>query len=396
VRTQEIPNKQGVKARVKPKLSGSSSSKEPRSFDLGFIQQLHGLSRWTAIVPIVVLLIFLCSELALAFGNSPVKVDTRSRIITDYSPWDFTIIRALDDGITDEIENDMVRYGDGSEVPLARLSDPIKAPGEFKIMIMETPVPTPSLTEVVETPPTLDPKVTVSITPTESESGTETVTPTSTQHSYIAETETATTSPVSITETVTPTKTATSTITLTSTVTASVTATFTPTIATRTVTPTVTSSSTPKPPPPLCFEEGGWYALHYHTPNGSQNHVSAEFHEGHGMPDGPMLLNSVIIESVNLRQEGVADVERIEKVQVGWRNGTMQDIPWSGEASPNVTIPIGIEMPYVYPAIDHAYRATYVTFYLGGDIDGSYYLTLTIFIPEYSRRCSITADYSTN
>jgi len=109
-----------------------------------------------------------------------------------------------------------------------------------------------------------------------------------------------------------------------------------------------------------------------------------------------MALNSVIIESVNLKQEGVTAVERIEKVAVGWRNGTMQDIPWSGEASANVTIPIGIQMPYVYPALENAYRATYVTFFLGGDIDGTYNVTLTIYIPEYSQRCSLTSIFSTN
>ena len=135
--------------------------------------------------------------------------------------------------------------------------------------------------------------------------------------------------------------------------------------------------------------------MHYHTPTGSFNVVSTEFHEGHGMPDGPMALNSVIIESINLRQENVAAVERIEKAQVGWRNGTIQDIPWSGDEDANVTIPVGIEMPYVYPELDHAYRATYVSFYLNGNLDGTYRIRLTIYIPEYSRRCVIASTYST-
>ena len=135
--------------------------------------------------------------------------------------------------------------------------------------------------------------------------------------------------------------------------------------------------------------------MHYHQPSGAYNYVGAEFHEGHGMPDGPMALNSVIIQSVNLKQENVTSVESIEKVQVGWRNGTIQDIPWSGGAGADVTIPIGIEMPYVYPDLQDAYRATYVTFFLRGDIDGHYKITLTIYIPEYGRQCSITAGYTT-
>jgi hypothetical protein len=345
------------------------------------------------IVPIVVLLIFLCSELALAFGNNPEEVDTRSRIITDYSAWDFTIIRALDDGITDEIENDLVRYGDHAEDILVRLSDPIKSPGDFTITGIDTPEPTPSPSvtpstgNITETPTSINPEYTASPTPTDLEEEPITITPTFTDDLPVINTDTVTPSPTFVTGTPSPSVTSTTAFTSTPTATA------TPTIVTPTAAPTSTSTSSA--PPLLCFEEGGWYALHYHTPNGSQNHVSAEFHEGHGMPDGPMLLNSVIIESVNLKQENVTTVEGIEKVQVGWRNGTLQDFLWSGEANPNVTIPIGIEMPYVYPLLDHAYRATYVTFFLGGDIDGTYKITLTIYIPEYSRRCTITAGYST-
>jgi hypothetical protein len=108
-----------------------------------------------------------------------------------------------------------------------------------------------------------------------------------------------------------------------------------------------------------------------------------------------MALNSVIIESVRLRQVEVSDVERIEKVQVGWRNGTLQDFPWSGPESADVTIPIGIEMPLAGPPLDHFYRASYATFFLNGDIDGSYQISMTIYIPEYSTRCSLTAGYST-
>jgi len=387
VRTYEIPTNRELKRRIRSKFSGGTHPKGTRTEGAGFIQHVQVFIRWSAIVPIVVLMIFLCSELALAFGNTTEEVDTRSRIITDYSAWDFVIIRALDDGIAKDIEDDLVRYGTGSDDALTRLSDPIKSPGEFTIMVVETPVPTPSPSpgKVEETPPTVIPMITASPTPTNRGDEPETITPTSTEYINVSGTETVIASPTFPTETPMPTETSTPTFTVTAT------ATVTPT-----VTPTSTSSATPNPPPPLCFEEGGWYAMHYHTPYGAINYVGAEFHEGHGLPEGPMALSSVIIESVNLRQEAVATVERVEKVQVGWRNGTMQDIPWSGETSPNVTIPIGIEMPYIYPEITHAYRATYVTFYLQGNIDGTYKVTLTIYIPEYSRRCTMTAEYSTN
>ena len=62
--------------------------------------------------------------------------------------------------------------------------------------------------------------------------------------------------------------------------------------------------------------------MHYLQPDGDLNYVGAEFTDGHGLPEGPMVLNTVIIESVNLKQIDVAVVESIEKVQVGWRNGT--------------------------------------------------------------------------
>jgi hypothetical protein len=167
-------------------------------------------------------------------------------------------------------------------------------------------------------------------------------------------------------------------------------------VPTNTLGPTKTATSTPLPPTPsipLCFEEAGYYALHHHATSGNYNIVSAEFHEGHGYPNG-MLLDTVIIESVNLKQEAVEDVERITKVQVGWRNGTMQDVLWSGARSPDVTIPIGIEMPIVPVGwLNCGYRGTYTNFYLTGVLTGTYKMTITLYIPEYDRRCIQTAEY---
>jgi hypothetical protein len=81
-------------------------------------------------------------------------------------------------------------------------------------------------------------------------------------------------------------------------------------------------------------------------------------------------------------------------VQVGWRNGTMQDVLWSGARSPDVTIPIGIEMPIVPVGwLNCGYRGTYTNFYLTGVLTGTYKMTITLYIPEYDRRCIQTAEY---
>jgi len=165
--------------------------------------------------------------------------------------------------------------------------------------------------------------------------------------------------------------------------------------------PTNTHVPTNTPPPyvsptpsiPLCFEEGGWYAMHWNEATGAHNYVGASFYEGHGLPDGPVALSSVIIESVNLKQEFVDTVEKVDKVQVGWYTTGTVFYYWDGDTSDDVTIPIGMEMPWW--GSWSAYRATYVTFYLRGDIDGNYKITLTIYIPEYDHRCSLTAEYYT-
>jgi hypothetical protein len=174
-----------------------------------------------------------------------------------------------------------------------------------------------------------------------------------------------------------------------------------PVFDTLTPIPTNTPVPTNTPPPyysptpsiPLCFEEGGWYAMHWHEATGQYNYVGASFHEGHGLPDGPVALSSVIIESVNLKQEFVDTVEKVDKVQVGWYTTGVVDYPWYGDTSDDVTIPIGMEMPWWGSWC--GYRATYVTFYLRGDIDGNYKITLTIYIPEYDHRCVMTAEYYT-
>jgi len=166
--------------------------------------------------------------------------------------------------------------------------------------------------------------------------------------------------------------------------------------------PTNTPMPTNTPPPyysptpsiPLCFEEGGWYAMHYHDPYANYDQVGTEFHEGHGLPDGPMALQTVIIDSVTLNQEAVDTIETIERVQVGWRDGTTQWITWGGPAEQIVTIPIGIEMPIVPEGwLWCGYRATYTTFDLRGPIDGNYKMTLRVYIPEYDHYCEITSAY---
>jgi hypothetical protein len=123
--------------------------------------------------------------------------------------------------------------------------------------------------------------------------------------------------------------------------------------------------------------------------------VGAEFHEGHGYPN-EMLLDTVIIHSVGLRQEAVEDVERIQKVQVNWRDGSIQDVFWDGPAEADVTIPIGIEMTIVPTGwLNCGYRASYTTFYLSGNLSGNYYMTITLYIPEYDTYCTQTAGYFT-
>ena len=336
---------------------------------------LRPLMGWLILVPLIIVLLVVSSELGLAFIDPLPEINLDSHLTAGYGPWEPYRVRALQDGILAEIRQDLQYQGLSPEKVEARLSNPIQSGGEFTIKVVQNP----TTTSTPASDPGIDP---------------ETLTPTLTEAASGLMIETITPSPTYLRVSPTTTKTTTPTASCTASATTSMTATIS---ATATITPTGTSSSTPKSTPPLCFESGGWYAMHYTQINGDLNYVGTEFTEGHGLPNGPMALNSVIIESVNLKQVDVGVVESIEKVRVGWRNGTIQDIAWSGGAGPSVTIPIGIDMPYVYPELgDNAYRATYVTFFLRGDIDGSYEMTITLFLPEYHHHCSMTVEYSTH
>jgi len=50
-------------------------------------------------------------------------------------------------------------------------------------------------------------------------------------------------------------------------------------------------------------------------------------HEGDGWPDGPAL-DRIILQSVRVQQVDVADVESIEKLEVGHSLDSIIPIPW--------------------------------------------------------------------
>ena len=223
-------------------------------------EQLRGLGRWLIIVPVLLLLLFGCSEIALWGTTSTVFADTRSKLQADYKPWPYVVISSISANIIEEIERDVRDDPDAESaappeivaqghflltptVVAGSTGAPIAAGETATATLTVSPSPTPTLTATSPTN-TPTPTFTPSRTSTPSHTPTRTLTPSRTPSRTFTPTRTLMPSP---TRTSTPTSTRTNTATNTPTFTRTNTATNTPTFTrtnTATNTPTFTRTNT--------------------------------------------------------------------------------------------------------------------------------------------------------
>ncbi|MBI3241886.1 MAG: hypothetical protein HYZ49_06275 [Chloroflexi bacterium] len=248
-------------------------------------EQLRGLARWFIIVPVLLLFLFGCSQLALLGATPPALADTRSKLEADYKPWPFVLNASINSNIIEEIQRDEQANAEtGESLPLdivkeeaflltptsaadnatgtAIASNGVTATATLNLLPSPTlsgsatasptftPTrPTATATRTFTSTPTrtFTPSPTLSRTPsrTFTATGTATRTPTRTPSRTPTPSRTFTASPT-FTRTHTPTLTRTNTPTRTFTPTATFTRTFTPT-HTRTPSATATNTFTSTP-----------------------------------------------------------------------------------------------------------------------------------------------------
>ncbi len=125
-------------------------------------ENLRDLIRWLSLIPVVLLFLTVCGQLALTKPKSP-AADTRSLLQADYQPWPFIVFRPVNPAIVQEIMQD--------QGPENRLEQPV-ATGSI------WPIPTPTKGKVASIPTsTREPEVTQDRTPTEPPPPTNTATP---------------------------------------------------------------------------------------------------------------------------------------------------------------------------------------------------------------------------
>src|SRR5262245_59893867 len=87
-------------------MPNASSILSPRPDQIALQRQGRDLARWLIIVPVVLLLLFSCSHLALLAAPPLPNVDTRSKLQADYRPWLLATIPAINAAIVTEIVQD--------------------------------------------------------------------------------------------------------------------------------------------------------------------------------------------------------------------------------------------------------------------------------------------------
>jgi hypothetical protein len=205
---------------------------------------LQNLARWFILVPVILLILFGCGQLALASVQPPAIEGPLTKMQADYLVWDFTEFQPVTAGILDEIRKDRSRYAYGAP-PAIVLVPGVVWPTQQAAQQEATPLPPAPTEQIFSTPPA---------TPVTQPTVTEAVLPSATQWRYIPPTATnplppentktpAATSTAAPTLTFTLTHTPAPTLTFTLTHTLAPTLTFTPTfIPTETVTLTATTA----------------------------------------------------------------------------------------------------------------------------------------------------------
>jgi hypothetical protein len=107
---------------------------------------LKNLMRWIILVPVVMIVLFACGQLALTSARAPSGNDPQTRMRADYRIWDFAEFQPVQSGILDEIFKDRSRYANGAPPSLVILPGQVW-PTQYAIatVLVNTPQPSPLL-----------------------------------------------------------------------------------------------------------------------------------------------------------------------------------------------------------------------------------------------------------
>ena len=92
---------------------------------------LLDMLRWFLVVPIVLLILFLTSSLALAFGMGIETVSSSSHLAADYGPWERLVLRSVSEGILADMKQDDAESSMDIALRLARYDEPSDEGGGF-------------------------------------------------------------------------------------------------------------------------------------------------------------------------------------------------------------------------------------------------------------------------
>jgi hypothetical protein len=339
------------------------------------------LIRWFFIIPIVWLLIFICSAISVMGATLPLPTDLLSRNHADYSPWSYAVIHPLREGFIEEIQYDFSFLDQTLSIfnRPSYVSDPFIKPTESAVKISvnatatntpavlitttasatgivvigstHSPTPSPSVTE--------DPDASPTASPTPSKTGTPGPTPTHTP---------------SLTPSPTPTS--------------SLTPTPTPSL-------TPTPSNTPIPSPTSAATQSidicGTYE-YFHTHNLTWS--STENGYGlvlHAMPlSGPE--TQVVLTGVTVNQDSgnptILTVTKLLWYHPGF--GTTSINVGQQSESVHVSTNLSFFACYAVGQCDTSLYGGIIEAVFDGPPDGEYSLEVTVNFPEFGQTCRAT------
>jgi hypothetical protein len=233
-----------LRENVKPEVEKEEESR----------QQLREFAQWLLIVPLIMMVLFGCGQLAIFTTSEAALADTQSRLTAEYGQWPYVQVKGIRGEIVEEIKKD----GSESQDPNDTYNDPVEIVDPWvdselpPIVVVQLPgagTPSPTGNPPAGSPgPGLDPTSTLDGTNSPEATSTPTATNTLTPWPTTTAEPTSTDNP-SATRTFTPTPSLTPTKTSTLPPTQPGAPTWTPSAtATRTPIPSNTPTNTPIPP----------------------------------------------------------------------------------------------------------------------------------------------------
>lgn len=121
----------------------------PEVQEEGSLDQLREFSQWLLIVPLIMLIIFGCGQLALVTTPAAAVTESGSSLTAEYGPWSYVPIRSVSGEIVNAIRLDLGRDENSADV----YNDPVEVMSEWvegelpPVIIAQLPTGEPDPTE---------------------------------------------------------------------------------------------------------------------------------------------------------------------------------------------------------------------------------------------------------